>query len=140
MPEPFHVEIVVVNMFHGEAQAWIERFPLEEQVSFPAGYAPLRMNRELGVVGLVTGVGTTAAAASVMALGMDPRFDLSDAYWLIAGIGGGNPELVSVGSVAWAEWVVDCDLVHEIDAREIPDRWSTGRIPLFRKRPFEEPL
>jgi AGZA family xanthine/uracil permease-like MFS transporter len=38
------------------------------------------------VLGLVTGVGNTNAAATIMALGLDPRFDLTKSYWLIAGI------------------------------------------------------
>ena len=35
-----------------------------------------------------------------MALGMDPRFDFSDAYWLVAGIAGIDPEDASIGSAA----------------------------------------
>jgi purine nucleoside permease len=40
----------------------------------------------------------------MMALGMDPRFDLSQAYWLVAGIAGVNPLEASIGSAAWVEW------------------------------------
>ena len=40
---------------------------------------------------------------------------------------------------AWAEWIVDRDLTHEIDAREIPKDWSTGLVPLTRNRPFQNP-
>ena len=69
---------------------------------------------------MVTGVGTAKAAASVMALGLDPRFDLSKAYWIVAGIGGGDPADVSLGSAVWADHVIDGDLSFEIDARQIP--------------------
>src|SRR5882724_10924653 len=75
-----------------------------------------------------------------MALGMDPRFDLSRAYWLVAGIAGADPADMSLGSAAWAEWVVDGDLSHEIDAREIPPDWSTGYTPLRRATPFPQPV
>ncbi len=61
-----------------------------------------------------------------MALGMDPRFDLTKAYWLVAGIAGIDPADGSLGSAAWAEWVVDGDIGYEIDAREIPKDWKTG--------------
>ena len=54
---------------------------------FPQGYHDLRMNRA-GVLGILTGVGTAKAASSIMALGLDPRFDLRKAYWLVAGIAG----------------------------------------------------
>jgi purine nucleoside permease len=93
-----------------------------------------------GVLALCTGVGTAKAAASVMALGLDPRFDLRHAYWIVAGIAGIDPEDGSTGSAVWAEWVVDGDLAHEIDAREIPSGWATGYIPLRKTTPFELPL
>jgi len=124
----------------GEFQLWVERLPLSDSLNFPQGYRQLRINREKGVLGMVTGVGTAKAAASVMALGMDPRFDLSKAYWLIAGIAGIDPEDASTGSAAWAEWLVDGDLGHEIDPREAPEDWSTGYIPLRKAKPYELPM
>jgi purine nucleoside permease len=36
--------------------------------------------------------------------------------------------------------VVDGDLGYEIDAREIPQDWSTGLLPLTKTRPFEMPV
>src|ERR1700748_2938006 len=92
-----------------------------------------------GVMGILTGVGTARAAASIMALGLDPRFDLTKAYWLLVGIAGGDPQDASLGSAAWAEWVVDGDLAYEIDAREIPPQWSTGYVPLGKQVPYEQP-
>ena len=88
---------------------------------------------------VLTGQGTASAAATIMALGLDPRFDFSHAYWIIAGIAGGNPERVSLGSAAWARWVVDGDLGYEIDSREMPTDWPTGYLPLRRKTPYEQP-
>jgi purine nucleoside permease len=96
------------------------------------------MNDE-GVLAVLTGVGTARAAASIMALGMDPRFDLTRAYWIVAGIAGIDPADAPLGSAAWAEWVVDGDLAHEIDAREIPPDWPTGYVPLRRSVPYEAP-
>ena len=88
------IKIVVVTMFErgadtgdepGEFQYWVEREKLDRLYPFPQGYRDLRMNRQ-GVLGVVTGVGTAKAAATIMALGLDPRFDLRNAYWLVAGI------------------------------------------------------
>lgn len=141
------VRVVVVTMFErgadtgdepGEFQNWVEREKLDRVLPFPQGGRNLRMNGE-GVLGMVTGVGTAKAAASVMALGLDPRFDLSKAYWVVAGIAGVDPADASTGSAAWAEWVVDGDLAHEIDAREIPADWKTGYVPLRKSRPYELP-
>ncbi len=146
--KPIPVKVVVVTMFErgadtgdepGEFQFWVERNRLDRVLPFPAGSHDLRMNRD-GVLGTVTGVGNTKAAASIMALGLDPRFDLRQAYWLVAGIAGVDPADASLGSAAWAEWVVDGDLAHEIDAREIPRDWKTGYVPLRRSVPYEQPL
>jgi purine nucleoside permease len=122
----------------GELQYWVERDHLDRVSPLPAGYHGLRMNGD-GEMAVLTGQGTAHAAATIMALGLDPRFDLSHAYWLIAGIAGGSPERVSLGSAAWARWVVDGDLGYEIDAREMPSDWTTGYIPLRKTRPFEAP-
>jgi purine nucleoside permease len=145
---PIPVKVVVVTMFErgadtgdtpGEFQYWVEREKLDRVLPLAAGYHAVRMNGD-GVLGLVTGVGTAKAAASVMALGLDPRFDLSKAYWLVAGIGGGDPADVSLGSAVWADHVIDGDIAYEIDARDIPSDWSTGYVPLRRSRPYEEPV
>jgi purine nucleoside permease len=84
---------------------------------------------------MVTGEGTANSATAVMELGMDPRFDLTHAYWLVAGIAGVDPEDASIGSAAWAQYVVDGDLAHEIDAREIPPNWKSGYFPLDSQGP-----
>jgi len=145
---PVPIKVVIVTMFErgedtgdtpGEFQLWVEREHLDEMVALPAGYHHVRLNRD-GVLGMVTGVGTAKAAASVMALGLDPRFDLSNAYWIVAGIGGGDPADVSLGSAVWANHVIDGDLSFEIDARQIPPNWPTGYVPLRRASPYEQPL
>src|SRR5437763_3835394 len=147
--KPTEVKVVVVTMFEigedtgdrpGEFQTWVEQLPLTEKIPFPQGFRDLRYNSDKGVLGIVTGIYTARAAASIMALGMDPRFDLSRAYWLVAGIAGVNPNEASIGSAAWAEWVIDGDLGFEIDAREIPAGWPTGFVPLGRELPYEEPI
>ncbi|MEQ9464100.1 MAG: purine nucleoside permease [Haliea sp.] len=143
-PDPIPVRVVVVTMFEtgadsgddaGEFQRWYERVPLDTRFPAPHMHHDIHMNLEAGVLGIVTGMGTANAAASVMALGLDPRFDLSKAYWLVAGISGFDPADASLGSVAWAEWLVDGDLAHEIDPREIPEDWDHGYFPLFSQGP-----
>jgi len=145
---PIPIKVVVVTAFEigkdkgdipGELQLWTERLPLPDVLPFPQGNHRLRYNPDLGVLAIVTGEGTAHAAASIAGLGMDPRFDLREAYWVVAGISGGNPERMSVGSAAWARWVVDADLAYEIDAREIPADWTTGYVPLGRTEPYQEP-
>ena len=86
-----------------------------------------------------TGGGIPNATASIMALGLDTRFDLSAAYWLVAGIAGGDPNDISLGSAAWATQVIDGDLAYEIDAREIPNNWPYGYLPLGASEPATTP-
>src|SRR5882724_6044217 len=141
--KPIEVKVVVVTMFEigadagdtaGEFQLWKARQKLDTRLPF-AHHHDLFFNDKTGVLGMVTGMGTANSATAVMELGMDPRFDLSHAYWVVAGIAGVDPEDSSIGSAAWAEYVVDGDLAHEIDAREIPPDWSSGYFPLDSQGP-----
>jgi purine nucleoside permease len=143
--KPVEVKVVVVTMFEigadsgdaaGEFQLWYERQKLKVRYPF-AHYHDLFLNQETGVLGMVTGEGSINSASAVMELGMDPRFDLSHAYWLVAGIAGVDPDAASIGSAAWAEYLVDGDLAHEIDAREIPADWPTGYFARNTQKPYD---
>ena len=105
------VRVVVVTTFElgkdtgdtpGEFQAWVERLPLPQTLPFALGNHALRYNAEKQVLGIVTGEGSLRGAASIMALGLDERFDLSKAYWIVPAIAGIDPTYASVGSAAWA--------------------------------------
>jgi purine nucleoside permease len=141
-------KVVIVAMFEvgadtgdapGEFQFWVEREKLDRVIPLPAAAHDVRANADGSIIGIVTGTGNSSAAASIMALGCDPRFDLRKSYWLVAGIAGVDPADASLGSAAWAEYVVEGDLGHEIDAREIPAGWPTGYVPLRRNEPYEQP-
>jgi purine nucleoside permease len=147
-PKPIEIKVVVINMFEvgadtgdtpGEYQYWVEREHLSTILPFPQGYHDLRLNEKTGVLGVLTGVGTARAAATIMALGLDPRFDLTHAYFLVAGIAGIDPRMGSLASAVWSDYIVDGDLAHEIDAREIPPDWTTGYVPLGKSTPYEQP-
>lgn len=141
------VRVVIVTMWQngngatdapGEFHFWIQREHLTRVFPLPAGDAPVRMNSR-GVLGMLTGVGTAKAAASIMALGLDPRFDLTHAYWLIDGVAGGDPADTSLASAVWVQHVVNGALAYEIDARQIPHTWSTGFVPLGKSFPYQQP-
>src|ERR1700744_1043034 len=137
-PAPIEAKVVVVTMFEigadsgdtpGEFQLWHERQKLDKRFPF-AHHHDLFMNEQTGVLAMVTGEGTANSATAVMELGMDPRFDVSHAYWLGAGIAGVDPEDASIGSAAWAEYVVDGDPAPEVDSRENSPHRPTGDFPL----------
>jgi purine nucleoside permease len=145
--ERIEVRVVVVTMFErgdvdddepGELQLWVQRLGLDTEYDFSLGQDVLRMNDD-GVMAILVGGGIPNATASMMALGLDERFDLTKAYWLVAGIAGADPEDLSLGSAAWAQHVVDGDLMYEIDAREIPESWPYGMVPLGVDRPTTNP-
>ena len=141
------VKVVVVAMFErgdsradepGELQLWVERLELNTEHEFTLGQDVLYMNDD-GVMAILVGGGVTNATASIMALGLDERFDLTKSYWVIAGIAGADPADMSLGSAAWARHVVDGDLLYEIDGREIPEDWPYGMVPLGTDRPTTNP-
>ncbi len=145
-PVPVPVRVVVVTMFErgadegdepGEFQFWKERRNLDQRFAFPHSHHDLYYNADSQILGMVTGVGTAKSATATMALGLDPRFDLSQAYWLVAGIAGIDPEDASVGSAVWSAYLVDGDLGYEIDAREIPEDWDFGFFARRTRFPFD---
>jgi len=150
LPTPDHplkVKVVILTTFEiggdtgdtpGEFQYWVERRKMDTIIPLANAFHDVRTDGT-GVIAIITGMATANAASSVMALGTDPRFDLSRAYWIVAGIAGINPSRGSLGSAVWADCVVDGDVAYEIDGREIPGSWSTGVIPWERTKPYEEP-
>ncbi|MDF0486710.1 purine nucleoside permease [Sphingomonas sp. H39-1-10] len=141
---PLPVKVVIVTMFEigadsgdapGEFQIWKERRHLDTRIQFPQSYHDLYYNPDTQTLGMVTGMGSIRSATATLALGLDQRFDLTHAYWLVAGIAGVDPAKASIGSAAWARYLVDGDLAHEIDAREIPKDWNSGYFPLHSKGP-----
>lgn len=141
--KPWPVRAVVVATFEvgkdtgdfpGEFQFWVEREHLDEVIEFPGGTHPLRTNKDHTIIGMLSGTTLVNATASMMALGMDPRFDLTHAYFLINGIAGVDPQAGSIGSAAWAKYVVG-DVAREIDPREAPKDWPYGIFPVKAQRP-----
>lgn len=143
---PLPIRMVIVTAFEigedtgdraGEFQAWASEMPVK--LPFPIGFRALRYDAKRKVLLLNTGIGTNRAAASTMALGLDPRFDLSKAYWMVAAIAGANPNEASVGSAAWIGHVVDSDYGYAVDPREAPKGWTTGMFPRDRSEPYQMP-
>ena len=140
---PWPVRAVIVTTFEigqdtgdvpGEFQLWVEREHLDEIVPFPGGTHPLRTNKEHTVLGMVSGTTLVNATASMMALGLDPRFDLTHAYVLINGIAGVDPQAASIGSAAWASYVIG-DVAREIDRADMPAEWPYGWFPVGAHAP-----
>jgi purine nucleoside permease len=145
---PIEIRVVIVTTWEeikdgkdagGELYNWETKWPLNVALAFPVGEHPLMYDPATHVLAIVTGEATARAAASIMALGLDQDFDLSHAYWIVAGTAGVDPKIASAGSAAWARWVVDGDLAQELDARDMPSDWPIGVVPYGRTLPYEPP-
>jgi purine nucleoside permease len=147
--KPWPIRAVIIATFEvgndtgdtpGEMQFWTEREHLTEVLDFPGGAIlppgqhALRTNKEHTVLAMLSGTTLVNATASMMALGLDPRFDLTHAYFLINGIAGVDPNIASIGSAAWAHFVIG-DVVREIDPREMPKSWPYGWFPTGSTEP-----
>lgn len=120
----------------GELQKFQERFDLQPVELATSGLEQTYLSADGQVLAIVAGVGTANCAVSTMALGMSQEVDLSEAYWLISGIAGGNPNTTSLACPVWADYAVDGDLAFEIDSRNVPEDWPSGIIPIGAREPF----
>jgi purine nucleoside permease len=134
-------KVMIISMFGPEGQVWLDHLGPWREVKVPGlspDYPLVHCNRaEVCVV--TTGMGHANAAASTMALVFSRVFDLSRTYFMVAGIAGINPEQGTVGSAAWARYLVDFGIQWELDAREIPSGWTTGYLGINTRSPTEKP-
>ncbi len=141
VPAPRPVKVLVITMFEPEAQPWIAPLALTESIAVPgllAEHPALRCNRD-DVCLLTAGMGHANVAASTLAVTLDARFDWSRTYFLIAGIAGIDPQRGTTGSAAWARYLVDFGIAHELDARDMPRGWKTGYLGIMTKKPGQKP-
>ena len=121
----------------GELQYWVERQKLDTAVPVP-GLEHALLTNGRGLYAMVSGT-TSRCAVQMMALAMNPSFDLTHTYILLSGIGGANPATLTVGSAVWVRQVIDGDPAFEIDSREIPAEWPYGTIALGATEPGKVP-
>lgn len=88
---------------------------------------------------VVTGESEINAATTISALTLSNVFDLTTTYMMVAGIAGVSPKVGTLGSVTFARFAIQVALAYEFDAREIPDNFTTGYIPLGATAPAEYP-
>ncbi len=151
--KPIEAKVVTIVTFQdlnaidepntGEAFWWFTVGGLNNKIDLPGGFAPVFTNANKDHLLLITGSGKSNAATSIMSLGFLNSFDLRKAYFMVAGISGGRPEVTTIGSAVWAKWIVDAGLAAEIDPRELPDDiefpfFRLGcTIPPFCSMPFD---
>ncbi|MFZ1056765.1 MAG: purine nucleoside permease, partial [Opitutaceae bacterium] len=144
--DPIPVKVAVVVTFEvgqdtgdkpGEFQFWAEREKWGQPVIIPGVDHPVLTDAH-GTIGVVSGT-TARASNQIMALVLSGKFDFSKTYWVVNGIAGVNPAVASVGSAAWAHYVIDGDVAYEIDSREADPSWPYAIIPIGSTVPNERP-
>ncbi|KAI8657278.1 hypothetical protein NCS57_01105800 [Fusarium keratoplasticum] len=143
-------KVMIISMWSPEADVWYDRLPdsglgnLTSSCYHSPGLSMLFPSTcciEGGAICLQTvGEGEINSAASLMALVLSPRFDLSKTYFLLAGIAGVNPKHGTLGTVALAHYSVQVALQYEIDPRSLPSNFPTGYISYGRNQPHEYPF
>lgn len=149
-PAPIPVRMVVVASFEtgrdtgdapGEFQFWVEREHLDQVIPIRGALHPVRRN-QAGLYGLVPGNAgrmVNSSGEALEAFVLDRRFDFRRTYWLFTGISGTDPRLATIGTAAWASYVINGDEMREIDDREIPAGWPNGLFAIGSERPGQLP-
>lgn len=149
--KPIKVKVFVGSMFEigqntgdkaGEFQFWYERYFTKSQpITVKGALSPVYCNDD-GVCGSVLGMGKVASSASVQAIILDPRFDMSQTYFVLSGVAGTPPQQGTIGDVNWGSWLIDYDLGHrwapeegEKDAPVFMPRKGYEKIRVFQLNP-----
>jgi purine nucleoside permease len=144
--DPIPVRVAVVVTFEvgkdrgdqpGEFQFWAEREPWSQAIAVPGLDHPVLTDGQ-GTIGVVAGT-TGRAGQQLMALVLSGLFDFTRTYWIINGIAGVNPAVGSLGSAAWAHWVIDGDVAYELDARDADPAWPYAIMPIGSTVPNQKP-
>ncbi|KAL4894466.1 purine nucleoside permease [Aspergillus ambiguus] len=144
-PEKIAPKVFIVSMFEPEAAVWwgIREFDLLAHNITVPGASPLfpdvHCTADYEICQLVTGEGEINAAVTVSSIAFSPQFDLTQTYFLLAGIAGISPKAGTLGGVAFSRFAVQVALQHEIDIRELPSNFSTSYFPQGGSFPFQYP-
>ena len=112
--------------FPGEAQYYYERYLVgAESFEIPNGTEGSSLYVKDGVALYLLGMGKVGAALSTMAILSDERFDFSEATILSTGCAGSSAGSSVMGDVFVITEVVDYDLGHHADNREMTDSSSS---------------
>ena len=84
-------------------------------------------------------MGYANVSASIAALVYSQQFDLRQTYWLVAGVASIDPKRGTLGSAAWARYLIDFGLQWELDGRDASKDWPTGYLGINTRNPGEKP-
>jgi purine nucleoside permease len=106
--------------FPGEAQYYYEGY-VQGGVEYKIPGVPNPLYVKNGVALNVTQMGKAQTAASLASILADTRFDWRDTYIITTGCAGSPRELTVLGDVVIGKYVIDHDLGHTLDPRDVPE-------------------
>lgn len=118
--KPFAVyqpKAFIVSMFELERDPWLKAMDFVHNITIPGlspVYPTIHCTTNYTICQVTTGEGEINAASSVTALTLNPLFDLTKTYFLIAGIAGGEPEYTTLGGVTFAKYAVQVGLEYQL--------------------------
>ncbi|KAM0075097.1 hypothetical protein ACKRZS_012914 [Fusarium odoratissimum] len=138
-------KVLLIAMFYEESRNWLSpdsALQFSRTVRVPGlarGYEDIHVTENGEVALLVVGTALINASLSISALLASPLFDLTKSYFLLTGIAGVNPKRATIGSVAFAKFAIQVDTQLEFDAREVPEEWGSGYVPMGADSPDQFP-
>ncbi|KAI0125656.1 purine nucleoside permease [Xylariales sp. AK1849] len=142
-------KVMIISMFHSEADVWYDNLPssgrgdlLAQNISVP-GLSPIYPEVHCVASGeicqVTAGESEINAATSIASLLLSTKFDFTSTYFLLSGIAGVSPKLGTTGSVALSKFSVQVAQQYELDAREMPENFTTGYVGYDNHSPGEYP-
>lgn len=102
-------------------------------------YPHIHCVADYSICQVTTGESEINAAATITAVVLSGKFDLTKTYWMVGGIAGANPKYATLGGVALSRFVIQVALQYEFDAREMPENFTTGYLPYGTFYPDQYP-
>jgi purine nucleoside permease len=140
--KPIQVKVFIAAMFEigansgdkaGEFQHWYQKYFKDSQpIQVKGALKPIYCNND-GVCGGVLGMGKVASSASMQAILLNDKFNFSDCYFILSGVGGTPPSKGTIGDVTWGSWLIDYDLGH----RWAPNEAQNGAPSFMPRKGYE---
>jgi purine nucleoside permease len=140
--KPLQVKVFIAAMFEigantgdkaGEFQHWYQRYLRDSQpIDVKGTLKPVFCDND-GICGGILGMGKVASSASMQAILLNNKFDFTNTYFILSGVGGTPPSRGTIGDVTWGSWVIDYDLGH----RWAPEEGKAGASTFMPRKGYE---
>ncbi|CAI5760696.1 unnamed protein product [Candida verbasci] len=131
----FSPKVFIVSLFELERDPWLKSYNFTNNVTIPGlspVYPSIHCDSNYTICQVTLGEGEINAAISITSLTLNPIFDLSSTYFIVAGIAGGVPEYTTLGSVTISKYAVQVGLEYQFayeDYHNVKPNWKSGYIP-----------